>query len=105
MRAFDIIELNGDDLRREALVSRKATLAIALASAGAEIEFNEHIEHNAEIVFHHACKIGFSKRKYSHYVSGRSPHWIKMKNANCAAVKREALGSMSRRCCSPAPTR
>ncbi len=31
LRAFDIIELNGDDLRREALVSRKAMSAIALA--------------------------------------------------------------------------
>ena len=30
LRAFDIIELNGDDLRREALVSRKATLASRL---------------------------------------------------------------------------
>ena len=33
LRAFDLIEFNGDDLRREALVSRKATLAIALAGA------------------------------------------------------------------------
>jgi ATP-dependent DNA ligase len=30
-RAFDLIDLNGDDLRREPLISRKATLAIALA--------------------------------------------------------------------------
>jgi ATP-dependent DNA ligase len=29
MRAFDLIELKGDDLRRETLMSRKATLAIA----------------------------------------------------------------------------
>jgi len=31
-----------------------------------------------------------SKRKDSAYRSGRSPDWLKMKNANAPAVKREA---------------
>jgi bifunctional non-homologous end joining protein LigD len=31
-----------------------------------------------------------SKRKDSQYRSGRSPHWIKSKNPNAPAVKREA---------------
>jgi ATP-dependent DNA ligase len=31
-----------------------------------------------------------SKRKDSHYRSGRSPHWIKSENPACAAVKRDA---------------
>ena len=46
------------------------------------------------LVFQHACKLGLegiiSKRKDSGYVSGRSPHWMKMKNPSCAAVTREA---------------
>ena len=93
--AFDLIELNGDDLRREPLISRKATLSIALAGAGSGIELNEHLEHgDGSIVFEHACKLGLegivSKHKDSRYVSGRSPHWIKLKNPACAAVKREA---------------
>jgi bifunctional non-homologous end joining protein LigD len=41
-----------------------------------------------------ACKLGLegivSKRKDSRYKSGRSPHWIKSKNPNAQAVKREA---------------
>jgi ATP-dependent DNA ligase len=95
LRAFDLIELNGDDLRRAALVSRKATLEIALAGTSSSIELNEHLEHDdGALVFQHACKLGLegiiSKRKDSHYVSGRSPHWIKLKNPGCAAVKREA---------------
>ena len=58
LRAFDIIELNGDDLRHEALVSRKATLAIALASAGAGIELNDHLEHDdGALVFQHASRL------------------------------------------------
>jgi bifunctional non-homologous end joining protein LigD len=45
-------------------------------------------------VFEHACKLGLegivSKRRDSPYASGRSPHWIKSKNPNAPAVKREA---------------
>jgi bifunctional non-homologous end joining protein LigD len=93
--AFDLIELNGDDLRREPLEVRKATLASVLAKAAVGLRFNEHLEHDdAEVVFRHACKMGLegivSKRKGSPYRSGRSPDWVKMKNPACAAVKREA---------------
>src|SRR6266567_6191523 len=92
--AFDLIELNGDDLRHDPLEGRKATLEMILAKAGAGIWFNEHIEGDGETVFRHACKLGLegivSKRKGSPYRSGRSPDWLKMKNANAPAVKREA---------------
>jgi bifunctional non-homologous end joining protein LigD len=91
--AFDLIELNGDDLRRDPLEVRKATLASMLAKAGRGIRFNEHIEGDDSTVFAHACKLGLegivSKRKDSAYRSGRSPDWLKMKNADAPAVKRE----------------
>jgi ATP-dependent DNA ligase len=45
-------------------------------------------------VLTHGCKLGLegivSKRKGSPYRSGRSPDWLKMKNSNAPAVKREA---------------
>jgi bifunctional non-homologous end joining protein LigD len=92
--AFDLIELGGDDLRRDPLESRKATLEMMLAKAGSGIRFNEHMEGDGETVFRHACKMGLegivSKRKGSTYRSGRSPDWLKMKNADAPAVKREA---------------
>ena len=51
------------------------------------------MEGDGETVFRHACKLGLegivSKRKDSAYRSG-SPDWLKMKNANAPAVKREA---------------
>jgi bifunctional non-homologous end joining protein LigD len=56
--AFDLIELNGDDLRRDPLEGRKATLEMMLAKAGPGIRFNEHIEGEGETVFRHACKLG-----------------------------------------------
>src|SRR5215467_4561582 len=56
--AFDLIELNGDDLRRDPLEVRKATLASIVAKAQPGIRFNEHIEGDGPTVFAHACKIG-----------------------------------------------
>jgi bifunctional non-homologous end joining protein LigD len=91
--AFDLIELNGDDLRREPLEGRKATLEMMLTKAGAGIRFNEHMDGEGETVFRHACKLGLegivSNWKDSRYRSGRSPDWLKMKNANAPVVKRE----------------
>jgi bifunctional non-homologous end joining protein LigD len=92
--AFDLIELNGDDLRRDPLEVRKATLRSMLAKAGLGLRFNEHIEGDGPTVFAHACRLGLegivSKRKGSSYRSGRSPDWLKMKNSDAPAVRREA---------------
>jgi bifunctional non-homologous end joining protein LigD len=92
--AFDLIELNGDDMRREPFETRKATLASLLKRAASGLRLNEHIEADGPTVFAHACKMGLegivSKRKASAYRSGRSPDWIKSKNPACEAVKREA---------------
>jgi bifunctional non-homologous end joining protein LigD len=93
--AFDLIELNGEDLRRDPLEVRKSTLASVLAKAASGLRFNEHMEHEVgDTVFRHACKLGLegivSKRKDSPYRSGRSRDWLKFKNPNAPAVKREA---------------
>jgi bifunctional non-homologous end joining protein LigD len=92
--AFDLIELNGDDLRRDPLQVRKATLASIVGKARSGLRFNEHIEGDGPTVFAHACQMGLegivSKRKDSAYRSGRSPDWLKMKNPDAQAVKREA---------------
>jgi bifunctional non-homologous end joining protein LigD len=92
--ALDLIELKGDDLRRDPLQVRKATLVSILAKARPGIRFNEHLEGDGPTVFAHACKMGLegivSKRKDSAYRSGRSPDWLKMKNSDALATKREA---------------
>jgi bifunctional non-homologous end joining protein LigD len=92
--AFDMIELNGDDLRHDPLEGRKATLEMVLAKAWPGLRFNEHMEGDGETVFRHACTLGLegivSKRKDSPYRSGRSPKWLKMKNAAAPALKRKA---------------
>src|SRR5262249_18587909 len=91
---FDLIELNSDDLRRDPLEVRKATLKSVLAKATPGLRFNEHIEADGPTVFEHACKMGLegivSKHRTSTYRSGRSPDWLKSKNPACEAVRREA---------------
>jgi ATP-dependent DNA ligase len=99
--AFDLIELDGADLRREPLEVRKATLASVLRKASPGLRLNEHItEPDGALVFAHACKMGLegvvSKRKDSRYRSGRSPDWLKSKNLDSAAVKREAEEAWSK---------
>jgi bifunctional non-homologous end joining protein LigD len=94
MWVFDLIELNGADLRRDPLNVRKATLASVLARAALGLRLNEHLEADGPDVFHHACKLGLegivSKRKDSRYRSGRSPDWVKSKNPHAPARKRLA---------------
>lgn len=79
-------------------ISAKIPTRLALAKLVREgkgaLHFNDHIDETGDIVFRHACKLGFedimSKRLASPYVSGRSRHWIKSKNPAAPAVKREA---------------
>src|SRR5438128_870797 len=78
--AFDLIELNGDDLRRDPLEVRKAALSSVVAKAGAGIRYNEHIERYGPTVFEGIV----SKRKDSAYRSGRSPDRLKNQEPGCA---------------------
>jgi bifunctional non-homologous end joining protein LigD len=57
--AFDLLELDGLDMRREPIETRKATLAILLRKGKPGVRLNEHIAHpNGAAVFQHACKLG-----------------------------------------------
>jgi bifunctional non-homologous end joining protein LigD len=91
--AFDLIELDGEDLRHEPIERRKAALAKLIRRAKTGLVLNEHIDEPGDIVFRHACAMGLegivSKRLGSPYRSGRSRHWIKSKNPKHPAVKRE----------------
>src|SRR6516164_4629986 len=73
---------------------RKRKLGKLLRAPHLGIVLNEHYEGDGNIIFKHACKLGcegiVSKRLGSLYRSGRSPHWVKVKNPKAPAVKREA---------------
>ena len=92
--AFDLLEIDGRDLRREPIERRKVLLAKLLRGSPISIVLNETFEDDGATVFREACKLGcegiVSKRLGSPYRSGRSPHWLKVKNPKAPGVKREA---------------
>ena len=56
---FDLLELNGADLRREPIEVRKATLASILRKSRSGVRLNEHLEHDSgPTVFQHAARWG-----------------------------------------------
>jgi bifunctional non-homologous end joining protein LigD len=92
--AFDLLQLDDEDLRRQPIEVRKAALARLLRKAGPGLRLVEHIEiDDAATVYAHACALGcegiVSKRLGSRYVSGRTREWVKVKNPASAAVRRE----------------
>jgi bifunctional non-homologous end joining protein LigD len=92
--AFDLIELDGKDIRHTPIEERKRHLGKLLGRYQSGIVVNEFFEGDAQIIFDHACKLGcegiVSKRLGSSYRAGRSGHWLKIKNPAAPAVKREA---------------
>ncbi len=93
--AFDILELDGEDLRRRPWVERRAALAQLLRSTADSIALSEHMAGpDGEAMFRHVCAMGLegivSKGVDRPYTSGRSRDWIKIKNPNAPAVKRIA---------------
>jgi bifunctional non-homologous end joining protein LigD len=91
---FDLLELDGRDLRRETIEKRKELLAELLSGSRHSLILNECFEEDGAIVFREACWLGcegiVSKRLGSIYRRGRSPHWVKVKNPKAPAVRREA---------------
>jgi bifunctional non-homologous end joining protein LigD len=56
---FDLLELDGTDLRREPIETRKAALASVLRKSRPGLRLNEHLAHpEGHVVFQHACELG-----------------------------------------------
>jgi ATP-dependent DNA ligase len=94
LRGFDLLELNGIDLREQPLERRKVTLRRLLRRSHDGIQLNEHVEEvDGATVFAHACKFGLegilSKRRDMPYQHGRSRSWLKIKNPTSPAMTRE----------------
>ena len=88
MVAFDLLYLNGQDLRKLPLTERKAALQNLIAKTA--IQYSDSFELEGRELFRHACKIGLegivSKVRDSTYPSDRSRNWLKV---TCA--QRETL--------------
>jgi bifunctional non-homologous end joining protein LigD len=91
--AFDLIELDGTDLRRNPIEERKDRLAGLLRQRHPGIAINETYDGDGAVVYQHACTLGcegiVSKRRGSSYRMGRTDAWVKIKNPAAPAVQRE----------------
>ncbi|MDG4875204.1 DNA ligase D [Mesorhizobium sp. WSM4935] len=81
--AFDLLHLNGRDLRRQPLIERKAALQSLLQDTAPTLTYAEHLELGGKDVFDHACRMGLegivSKHADSPYRSGVQTSWLKVK--------------------------
>ena len=94
MVAFDLLEIDGEDIRPLPIEERRARLARVLKprsgrsarAIAAGIQVSEPIVGRGEAMFREACRMGLegivSKRVGSRYVSGRTRAWLKTKNAD-----------------------
>src|SRR5258708_2480463 len=81
--AFDLIELDGRDLRKLPLVDRKGALRKLLARAPGRLRYRDHLETDGAMMLSRACAMGLegiiSKHADAPYRSGRNPDWEKSK--------------------------
>ena len=76
--AFDLLYLNGLDLRKLPLIERKAQLKKLVDDT--DIQFSDSFEVDGREMYAHACKVGLegvvSKVRDSRYASGRGNDWV-----------------------------
>jgi bifunctional non-homologous end joining protein LigD len=86
MLAFDLLFLNGQDLRRAPLLERRARLEglIPKDHPCSAIQFSDNYDGEGIDLFKGACDMGLegivSKRAAAPYLSGQSTLWLKIKN-------------------------
>jgi bifunctional non-homologous end joining protein LigD len=91
--AFDLLFLDGSDLRPLPLVERKARLARLLKGRRGRLRYSEHFDLPGQRVFDRACRLGLegiiAKQKNAPYTSGRGQAWLKVK---CVARQELVIG-------------
>jgi bifunctional non-homologous end joining protein LigD len=108
--AFDLLYVNGRDLRGVQLRDRKRVLEALLDDLPADgsIRLSQHLDADGESMVRHACRMGLegivSKRADAPYRSGRGGDWLKAKCTDRqefviagyvpATVTKQAIGSL-----------
>lgn len=82
---FDLLFLDGNDLRGMPLQERKRRLSMLLAGQPDDgpLRYSDHIREEGRTVFEAACRQGLegliAKQTDSKYLSGRNRNWVKLK--------------------------
>jgi bifunctional non-homologous end joining protein LigD len=81
--AFDLLELDGEDLTQLPLTERKDKLAALIGDGHGRIRYSDHIVGNGEKLLSSFCDAGLegviSKRADARYSGSRSGSWVKTK--------------------------
>lgn len=81
--AFDLLFLDGRDLRRLPYAERRQLLENLLAGRDEAIRLSEEVDADGAEFFRVACELGLegivAKRRDAPYRSGRRPEWLKIK--------------------------
>jgi bifunctional non-homologous end joining protein LigD len=80
---FDLLFLDGEDLRALPLIERKRRLRELLPTDAPPLLYSDHFEEGGKALFRRACEMGLegivSKKRDAPYRSGRSEAWVKTK--------------------------
>ncbi|WP_426229647.1 DNA ligase D [Pararhizobium sp. DWP3-4] len=96
--AFDLLQLDGKDLRKQPLIERKKALKALLDTLGPSrsVQYSEHVRGNGEKVFQAMCKSGqegiIAKKADAPYREGRVGSWLKIK---CTKRQEFVIGGYS----------
>jgi bifunctional non-homologous end joining protein LigD len=92
--AFDLLERDGRELRREPIEVRRQELQNLIAGHDPAILYSAEIGAPADLAFVEICKMGLegiiSKRRGMTYESGRSQRWVMTVNPDAPARRRLA---------------
>jgi len=99
---FDLLYLDGRDLRGLPLVDRKEMLAGLVPEGDGLLRLSTHFEDDGDMVLRHACRLSLegivSKLAASPYRSGRGRSWVKSK---CSARQEFVIGGFTPSTASP----
>ena len=90
--AFDLLEIENEDLRHLPLLERKRRLRELLSRRDDGLQYVEFLEGDGATIFEHACRMGLEgivcKRADSPYRAGPSKTWLKVKNRAHPSIAR-----------------
>ncbi len=106
--AFDLLHLDGHDLRETPLIDRKEALRRLLPDDPAVLRFSGQFDEDGDIILRHACRLSLeglvSKLRDAPYRSGRGKGWVKSKCSHRqefvvagyvpSTTSRQAIGSL-----------
>jgi bifunctional non-homologous end joining protein LigD len=100
--AFDLLWLNGEELRLLPLIERKRRLRELVPLADMSLLYCDHLEADGIALFEQACRHDLegiaAKRKHGAYLPGPESDWLKIRNRNYSQwIGREELFERERK--------